>query len=166
MWLFDSLSYIRKKWHSIKFHCKFAFIESNYIFYQPNPKNYLIGDCTLRAYCKIENITWEQAFDIAAKIAKKNAVMMDDTNCVDDVLKSLHYKYIPYTEKTIIYLDELVRLVPDFKYIADADDHIIAEENGKYYDTYDSGNKKINGIYIKSKFLDKFKTKYNKYFPI
>ena len=55
--------------------------------YNPNPKSHNTGDCSLRAYCAAFGKTWEEAYDIASKIAKENGYIMDATQACDKILK-------------------------------------------------------------------------------
>ena len=44
--------------------------DSRWVEYQPNPKKYKTGDCSIRAYTKAENMSWEDAYDMADAITE------------------------------------------------------------------------------------------------
>lgn len=124
--------------------------------YNPNPQSRNIGDCTLRSYCAAFNITWEEAFDIASGIAKENASMIQYV--ADKVLKE-HFECVEdekYNKKTTkskdrITVNEFAMSHPYGTYILHTRSHQVTVRNGEYWDSWDSGNKKIDTVYLITK---------------
>ena len=121
--------------------------------FNPNPKERNIGDCTLRSYCAAFGISWDKAFDIASKVAKENSsmiqyvadkVLVEEFNCVVDE---------KYNKKTVkskdrIKVNEFALSHPYGTYILHVPKHQVTVINGEYWDSWDSGDKKIDTVYI------------------
>lgn len=121
--------------------------------YNPNPKERNIGDCTLRSYCAAFGISWDKAFDIASKVAKENSsmiqyvadkVLTEEFNCVVDE---------KYNKKTVkgkdrITVNEFAMSHPYGTYILHVRQHQVTVINGIYWDSWDSGQKKVDTVYI------------------
>ncbi len=120
--------------------------------YNPNPKGKNIGDCTLRAYCAAFNISWEEAFDIASEIAKENGSMIQ---YVTDKVLTEHFECKlddKYNKKTVkpkerITVAEFATTHPYGIYILHMRSHVVTLRNGEYWDSWDSGDKKIDAVY-------------------
>lgn len=120
--------------------------------YNPNPKGKNIGDCTLRAYCAAFNISWEEAFDIASEIAKENGSMIQ---YVTDKVLTEHFECKlddKYNKKTVkpkerITVGEFATTHPYGIYILHMRSHVVTLRNGEYWDSWDSGDKKIDAVY-------------------
>ena len=120
--------------------------------YNPNPGKKNIGDCTLRSYCAAFNITWEEAFDIASEIAKKNSSMIQYV--ADKVLKEHFGCKVSetYNKKTVkskdrITVNEFAMTHPYGTYILHVRSHQVTVKDGEYWDSWDSGKKKIDVVY-------------------
>ena len=120
--------------------------------YNPNPQNNNIGDCTLRAYCAAFDISWEEAFDIAAKYAKDNALLIE--NVFDKVLTehfgcTVDEKYNKKSVKSAdrITISEFAMTHPRHTYLVHTRGHVVTIKDGMYYDSWDSGKKKIDTVY-------------------
>jgi len=120
--------------------------------YNPNPKGKNIGDCTLRAYCAAFNISWEEAFDIASKIAKENGSLIQ---YVSDKVLVEHFECImddKYNKKVVkpkdrITVSEFATTHPYGIYILGMRNHLVTLKNGEYWDSWDCGDKKIDVVY-------------------
>ena len=121
--------------------------------YNPNPKERNIGDCTLRSYCAAFGISWDKAFDIASKVAKENSsmiqyvadkVLVEEFNCVVDE----KYNKKSVKSKDRIKVNEFALSHPYGTYILHVPKHQVTVVNGEYWDSWDSGDKKIDTVYI------------------
>ena len=119
--------------------------------YNPNPQSRNIGDCTLRSYCAAFGITWDKAFDIASKIAKDNASMIQ---YVSDKVLTEHFEctldeeYKKVKAKDRITVNNFAMTHPYGTYILHVRQHQVTVKNGEYWDSWDSGDKKVSKIYI------------------
>ena len=120
--------------------------------YNPNPKGKNIGDCTLRSYCAAFDIDWNTAFDVASVIAKENSSMIQ---YVADKVLTEHFNCTvdeKYNKKTVkgkdrITVNEFAMSHPYGTYILHIRQHQVTVKDGKYWDSWDSGKKKVDTVY-------------------
>jgi hypothetical protein len=126
-----------------------------WVSYNPNPKSRNIGDCTLRAYCAAFGIDWDKAFDIASKIAKANSsmiqymfpkIMEDHFGCEKD--PDYNKKGRKAQTKDRITVNEFAMTHPYGTYVLGVRQHAVTVKNGEYWDSWDSGDKKVDTVYI------------------
>lgn len=130
--------------------------EHRWYKFNPNPKNRNIGDCTLRAYCAAFDIEWDDAFDIASEIAKENSSMIE---YISDKVITEHFNCEQdpdYNKKKIkakdrITVNEYAISHPYGTYICMVRKHAVTIRDGEYWDSWDSGDKKIDTVYIVKK---------------
>ena len=125
------------------FYCR---KESNekmaYINYNPNPVRKLVGDCVIRAISKTLDKDWEDTY---LEIVMKGYVMHDMPSSNDVwgsyLLEHGFRRYvIPDTCPNCYTVAQFVIDNPDLTGILATGTHVIAVNNGDYYDTWDSGN--------------------------
>ena len=123
--------------------------------YNPNPKSRNTGDCTIRAYCAAFNISWNTAYDKASKRAKEEGFVLDDKKIVEKILTEVFGCQISsfYNKKMVKVKDRVT--VKDYAmanpygtFICHVTGHLVTIRDGKYYDSWDSGDKKIDTIYL------------------
>lgn len=123
--------------------------------YNPNPKSRNIGDCTLRAYCAAFGIDWDKAFDIASKIAKDNSsmiqymfpkIMEDHFGCEKDPDYNKNGRKAQTKDR--ITVNEFAMTHPYGTYVLGVRQHAVTVKNGEYWDSWDSGDKKVDTVYI------------------
>lgn len=122
-----------------------------YIKYNPNPKNNNTVDCTIRAYCKAENLDWNDAYDIASAVGKEMAMLCDDTRVVKEILtNNFKYEFVKLSkEERKKTVNEFAIEHPRGTYILSVRQHVVAVVDGYYYDSWDSGSRKISSYYHK-----------------
>ena len=121
--------------------------------YNPNPKSRNIADCTLRSYCAAFGISWEYAFDVASEIAKENSSMIQ---YVSDKVLTEHFHCTvdeTYNKKVVkakdrITVNEFAMSHPYGTYILHVRQHQVTVKNGEYWDSWDSGNKKVDTVFL------------------
>lgn len=121
--------------------------------YNPNPKSRNIGDCTLRAYCAAFGIDWDKAFDIASKIAKENSSLIQ---YVSEKVLTEHFGYVQDEEykktkpKDRITVNSFAMTHPYGTYVLQLRGHLVTVKNGEYWDSWDSGDKKVSKVFFKA----------------
>jgi len=125
--------------------------DRKWIKYNPNPQGQNTGDCSIRAYCKAEGMDWNDAYDMATKLGKEMSMICDDHKVVNKILtERFGYEYVKgekgNKKKTV---NEFAIEHPEGTYIAWVSKHVVTIINGYYYDSWDSGNRKLNGYYVK-----------------
>lgn len=125
-------------------------LDRKYINYQPNPKKNNTTDCTFRAYSKAEGITWDEAYDIASEYGKDMKLMPNDHKVVDKILKEkFRYTFTKFTKEEKKTVNEFAIEHPNGTYIGWLHGHVVAIIDGYYYDSWDSGDRKLKGYYKK-----------------
>jgi len=113
-----------------------------FVFYNPNPMNKLVGDCVIRAICKLTNRSWEDVFiDVALQ-----GFMMHDMPTANHVwgtyLKKEGYVQVllPDTCPDCYTVKDFCKDFPTGTYLLAIGTHVVAVEDGNYFDTWDSGD--------------------------
>lgn len=117
--------------------------------YNPNPQNKDANDCALRAFCKAFDMTWEEAFDITSAQAKKDAVTFNENENLKKIIRQNGFEkdkdYPENSEK--ITLNEFALIHPSGTYLCFMRGHIACVSEGEFWDSWDSGSKKVNEVW-------------------
>ena len=129
-----------------------------YRYYQPNGKDLKDeqGDCSIRALTKFNDSTWVEEFDNLVKYARETQKMLDSLSNIELYMQDNN---IPYTSvykpkaRHKITVDEFAKDHKSGKYIiycrVGYGTHLVAIDNGVYYDTWDCGDRIIYGYWTK-----------------
>ena len=112
-----------------------------YVFFNPNPDNKLVGDCVIRAISKLLNQSWERTYiDLVIQ-----GYILADMPSSDNVWQTYLQRHgfnryvIPNTCPNCYTVADFAADHPTGKYLLFVDKHVVAVENGNYYDSWDSG---------------------------
>jgi len=113
-----------------------------YVFYNPNPRGVLVGDCVIRAISKIMNKSWEDTY---LEIAIQGFMMKDipsSNNVWGAYLRSEGFskRVLPDTCPECYTIKEFCEDFRKGSYILATGTHVVAVIDGDYYDSWDSGN--------------------------
>ena len=113
-----------------------------FVYYNPNPQNKLVGDCVIRAVGKLTNKEWEDAYMAIVLQGFKMHDMPSANHVWGQYLLEHDYSrnMIPNTCPECYTIKDFCEDHPDGKYMLATGTHVVAVENGDYYDTWDSGN--------------------------
>lgn len=126
-----------------------------FVFYNPNPRNRFVGDCTIRAICKLTGKDWDSVY-VGTTLEGFFAKDMPSGNSTwGAYLDRLGYvrRALPDTCPFCYTVKDFCRDHPTGHFLLSLDQHVVAVVNGNYYDTWDSGNE--IPIYYWMKGLDK-----------
>lgn len=118
---------------------------SGFHFYNANPENNRVGDCTVRALSKALDQEWETTF-IGLMI---QSLMLHDMPSANHVwgsyLKSKGFRrhIIPDTCPDCYTVKDFCRDNPEGTYILAISGHVVTAVDGCYFDTWDSGNEVV-----------------------
>ena len=127
----------------------------HYKYCQPNKKDLKddYGDCTIRALCKALDISWVEAFDLTVPICRREQVpniFFAPGKIRNPFLAELGFKYTGISNKEGSVRPTVEQFAEKHRkgtYILNVANHEVACVDGTYYDTWDSGHKKLYGYY-------------------
>lgn len=108
-----------------------------YKFYNANPLNNDVADCTVRAISLAENISWDDAYKKLSRLARLRGQMMDNVEFIENYLDERYSRQCHYS-KTI---REFAYEHPSGIYLCTMNGHIVCVIDGCVYDTFNSLNR-------------------------
>lgn len=128
-----------------------------FVYYQPNDKDLKdkVGDCQVRALSKALNMTWLEVFDLTIPICRElqtYTIFACDLQKTKSAMEKLGFTYTGVSNKrgaTRPTVDSFAKEHPTGTYILKVANHVVACVDGKYYDTWDSGDCSMYGYYTK-----------------
>ena len=124
-----------------------------YIFYNPNPKRLIVGDCVIRAVSRLIEKDWDATCSMVSLQGFIQKDMPSSNDVWGEVLRKNHF--IP--EIVLCQFSNPPCNVREFaekhshgRYLLFVGGHVITVVDGDYYDTWDSGDE-IPSYYWKEK---------------
>lgn len=124
--------------------------------YQPNPTEPKFkstkGDCAIRCISAALNVDWRTAFDILAQAARDIYSSMGWPDSIDKVLTERGFeKHAVKREKGSVAPtpNKMAEMYPDKVIVCRVSNHFVCVRDGKYWDTWQSGNKTIYTYWMK-----------------
>lgn len=122
--------------------------ERKWIEYNPNPQDKHVGDCTIRAYCKATGFDWNKCYDIAVKYGKKLSTIPNDSHAVHKILEEeFGFERMKLEKADKVTINTFAQRHKTGTYVIGVRAHLVTVKDGHYYDTWDSGDKKISYVY-------------------
>ena len=113
-----------------------------FIEYNPNPRMINAGDCVIRAICNALDIDWVKVYmELTIKGLEK--AMWGDTNAVwEKYLKEHGFEQhvLEDTCPDCYTIDDFTNDHKTGTYIVATGSHVVAVQDGHYFDTWDSGS--------------------------
>ena len=113
-----------------------------FVFFNPNPLKRFVGDCTIRAICKLTDQDWDTVYCNTAFQGFIAKDMPSGNSTWGSYLKRLGYtrKFIPEDYPDLYSVQDFCRDHPRGRYLLVLDQHVVTVVDGDYYDTWDSGH--------------------------
>lgn len=113
-----------------------------FVYYNPNPANNHVGDCVVRAISKVTGQDWEKTY---LEVALQGYMLKDmpSANYVWGayLLENGFKRYIiPNTCPDCYTVRDFCKEYPQGVYLLATGTHVVAVQDGDYYDAWDSGN--------------------------
>lgn len=114
----------------------------SYIYYNPNPLNLSVNDCTVRAISKATNMSWKETY---LNLLIQGYMMCDvpSSNRVwGELLKRFGFRrrLLPDTCPNCYTVRDFCQDFPIGVYLLGTGEHVVTVIDGDYYDSWDSGN--------------------------
>lgn len=132
---------------------------SNFEFFNPNPKQrfhkdgtpmrWMGIDCSVRALCKAEDISWKKSYEILATSGMNHYMMPNDPDLLKLTFQEIGYTRYTYKSNERPTVKQFAKKMKGKTCLAMVVGHIVATKNGKYYDAWDSGDYKVTSYYVK-----------------
>lgn len=109
--------------------------------YNPNPNGIFVGDCVIRAISKLLDTPWKKVY---VDLALQGYVMgdMPSSNAVWGAYlrrQGFSRETLPNTCPDCYTVEQFCREHPEGDYLLCTGSHVVAIQNGDYYDSWDSG---------------------------
>lgn len=110
--------------------------------YNPNPESKRVGDCTVRALCKVLDKDWETVFVGLCVTGLELGDMPSGNSVWGEYLweRGFRRRLVPADCPSCYTVRDFCEAFPEGRYILALDKHVIAIVDGDYYDTFDSGD--------------------------
>jgi len=116
-----------------------------YVFYNPNPMNNRVGDCSVRAISKALNTDWTTAY--VGLSAEGLAVFdMPSANYVWGLYLRKHgFKehMVPSVCPNCITVSQFANEHPNGIYVLATQNHVVCVQDGNIYDSWDSSDEVV-----------------------
>ena len=112
-----------------------------YQYFNPNPCNKSVGDCTIRAICKVLDKPWDEIYMALCMQGLLMCDMPSSNKVWGAYLKSQGFSRSLIPDDGIENYS-VVRFCHDHQegtYLLALESHVVAVVDGVYYDTWDSG---------------------------
>lgn len=113
-----------------------------YVPYNANPDNNRVGDCTIRAISAITGKCWDEVYIGIAVLGYMAKDMPSADSVWGEYLKRAGYtrRSIPNDLPGKFTVRDFCEDVPNGEYLLAIPGHLVYVSDGKYYDTWDSGD--------------------------
>lgn len=114
----------------------------SYIYYNPNPFLKSTSDCTVRAFTKVFNKTWDEMYTALTAKGYELKEMPSSNNVWRQYLLEHGFRrfYIPDNFRCSYSVREFCNDHRIGTFLLFVGEHVIAVMDGDYYDTFDSGH--------------------------
>lgn len=122
-----------------------------FVFYNPNPKNQIVGDCAVRAISKAIGMDWSDAF---IGLSAEGLALRDMPSA--NYVWGMFLKKYGFGEHMISSIcpecttvERFAKDHPRGRYVLACQNHVVSVIDGNYYDTWDSGGEIVLYFYKK-----------------
>lgn len=116
-----------------------------YVFFNPNPKNQIVGDCAVRAICKALGREWEDSYIGLCSEGLKYADMPSANYVWGMYLRRFGFvqKVIPSVCPQCVSVSKFAEDHQQGRFVLACQSHVVTVIDGDYYDSWDSGDEVV-----------------------
>lgn len=118
-----------------------------YKFYNANPRQRHVNDCTIRAISLATNRSWDTVYRELSNYAQFLCIMPDDVTYIDNYLEENFKTIYICKEKSQLTVGEFVKHNPLGTFLITMSGHITCAIDGIIYDTFDPSDRFVWGVY-------------------
>lgn len=136
---------------------------SKFVFFNPNPsyrsfkngkeKYWTKADDSIRALCKVLEVSWEEAFDMLSEQARSEYDVATSKSVLKTILENKGYKLVSFGKPGAGQKRPTVEeFVGDHKigtYILNIASNVVPVIDGRYFDANDCGKSSVYSWYVK-----------------
>lgn len=113
-----------------------------YRYYNPNPLGKQVGDCVIRGISRITNQSWEDTYIGIALQGYRLKNMPSANEVWENYLSERNFKRVMLSDTcpTCYTVKDFCIDYPEGIYLLATGSHVVAVEDGNYYDAWNSGN--------------------------
>lgn len=111
-------------------------------FYNPNPSGRFVGDCTIRAICRLTGLDWDTVYAGTCFEGFLKKDMPSGNSTWGSYLRRQGYTrhIIPNSCPDCYTVRDFCADHSNGRFLLALDQHVVAVVDGDYFDTWDSGN--------------------------
>lgn len=110
-----------------------------YRYYNANPLNNNIADCTVRSISTAQGKTWDETYIELSDLAQRKGLLFDDVNFIEDYLDKRYKRQCHYSDTVGDFIEEH----PKGTYLITMKGHITCVKNGVLIDTFDCRSRRM-----------------------
>lgn len=77
-----------------------------YKYYNANPLNQNVADCTVRAISVAEGKTWDETYEELSKLAQNEGILIDDVDFIENYLDKRYRRQCHYSKTVGEFVEE------------------------------------------------------------
>lgn len=110
-------------------------------YWNPNPREMHVGDCTIRAITKATGMSWDEAYANLSIYGLLQKNMPSSNACWGAFLRSKNFKRkaIPDDKPDDYTVEDFCRDHPKGMYIVATEGHVLTVVDGDWWDSWNSG---------------------------
>ena len=114
-------------------------------YYNPNKKNKSAGDCVIRMLTVVTKKSWEECYWMVCDEGEKFGDMPSANYVWMNILYNLGFKrkIVPDTCPVCYSINDFCKDHPKGLFVVGTGSHVVAIENGKFLDSWNSGREVI-----------------------
>ena len=122
-----------------------------FIPYNPNPRGKNAGDCAVRAVAKATDTSWQNAYSGLVLEGYKRGDLPNANHVWGAYLKRKGFKkaIVPDTCPDCYTVAEFAADHPHGMYVLALDNHVVAVNDGDWFDSWDSADEPVNYFWFK-----------------